>query len=174
VPWTPKFEAVQEEGLVANILTIITRDFKDALDYFYPIEAALAETDPRYLRDFQERELGQIVGNAFPSLSIGPNRGTSADGPNDECLRQDHSIDIHIGVVDDSPQTVTTRIMRYRGTLDMVLRSAPISDYFVNMSVEVFGFVLDEIDYFYGPIGQRQSANFRGAVLQIPIKINER
>lgn len=173
MPWTPEFQAVQEEGLVANILTIITRDFKEALDYFYPIEAELSETDPRFLRDFQERELGQIVGNNFPSLSIGPHRGTSGD-PNGECLRQNHLIDIHIGVLDDSPQTVTQRIMRYRATMDMVLRSAPISDYFVNMSVEVFAFVLDEIDYFYGPIGGKRPANFRGALLQVPIKINER
>lgn len=174
MPWTPKFEASQEEPLVANVITIITRDFKDALDYFFPIEAALPVTDPRHLLDFQEREWGQIVGNNYPALAVGPNRGTSADGPNDECLRESALIDIHIGVTDDSPQTVTKRIMRYRVVVDMVLRSAPISDYFVNMSVDAFAFVLDEIDYFYGPIGQKQTANFRGALLQVPIKINER
>lgn len=172
--WTPAYEASQEEGLVDNVLFIFTRDFKLALDQRYPIEAALATDDPRYLRDFQERALGQILGNDFPSLAIGPNRGTSGDGPNGECLRENVLIDIHIGVVDDSPITVTQRIMRYRATADMVLRSAPIADYFRNMSVEVFAFVLDEIDYHYGPIGGKQPANFRGALLQVPIKINER
>lgn len=174
MPWTPAFEASQEEALVDNVLTIITRDFKEALDYRYPIEAALATDDPRYLSDFSERGLGQILGNDFPSLAIGPNRGTAGDGPNGECLRENVLIDIHIGVTDDSPSTVTRRIMRYRATMDIVLRSAPMSDYFVNMSIDAFAFVLDEIDYFYGPIGGTRPANFRGALLQVPIKINER
>lgn len=174
MPWTPLFEASQEEALVDNVMSIITRDFKAAIDQRYPIEAAYSADDPRYLRDFQERCLGQIEGNDYPSLAVGPNRGTAGDGPNGECLRESVLIDIHIGVTDDSPATVTKRIMRYRATMDMVLRSAPISDYFVNMSVDAFAFVLDEIDYFYGPIGQRQTANFRGALLQVPIKINER
>jgi hypothetical protein len=134
----------------------------------------LSATDPRHLPDFRERGLGQILGNEFPSLAIGPNRGTSGDGPNGECLRENVLIDIHIGVVDDSPGTVTRRITRYRATADMVLRSANISDYFRNMSIDAFAFVLDEINYEYGPIGQKQSANFRGALLQVPIRINER
>lgn len=172
--WAPAFKASQEEALVDNVKTIITRDYKLALDYRYPIEAALPATDARHLLDFQERELGQIVGNNFPSLAIGPNRGTAGDGPNGECLRENVLIDIHIGVLDDSPSTVTQRIMRYRATMDIVLRSAPISDYFVNMSVEAFAFVLDEIDYMYGPIGGKRPANFRGVLMQVPIKINER
>lgn len=172
--WAPAYEASQEEALVANVLTIITRDFKAALDHRYPIEAALGTDDPRYLPDFRERGLGQILGNDFPSLAIGPNRGTAGDGPNGECLRESVLIDIHIGVTDDSPSTVTERIMRYRATMDIVLRSAPIADYLVNMSTESFAFVLDEIDYFYGPIGGTRPANFRGALLQVQIKINER
>jgi hypothetical protein len=173
MPWTPEFEASQEEALVDNVMTIITRDFKLALDQRYPIEAALPTTDPRYLHDFQERELGQIVGNNFPSLSVGPRSGTAGDGPNGECLRESVLIDVYIEVIDDSPQTVTRRIMKYRATMDIVLRSAPISDYFVNMSVDAFAFVLDEIHYYYGPIG-KETAIFRGALLQVPIKINER
>lgn len=174
MPWTPAFEASQEESLVDNVLAIITRDFKAALDYRYPIEAALASDNPRHLPDFRERGLGQVLGNEFPSLAVGPNRGVAGDGPNGECLRENVLIDIHIGVIDDSHQNVTRRIMRYRATMDIVLRSAPISDYFRNMSVGAFGFVLDEIDYFYGPIGQKQSVIFRSALLQVPIKINER
>lgn len=174
MPWTPAFEASQEEALVDNVLTIIERDFKDALDYFYPIEAVLPSTDPRFLHDFRERTLGQIVKNEFPCLALGPSQGTSADGPNGECLRESPIIELYIGVVDDSPANVTRRIMRYRVTLDAVLRAAPISDYFRNMSIEVFGFVLDEINYTYGPIGTEKPSIFRGARLEVPIKINER
>lgn len=174
MPWTPLFEASQEEALVDNVMTIITRDFKLALDQRYPIEAVLPATDPRHLRDFQERGLGQILGNDFPSLAVGPNRGTSNDGPNGECLRENILIDIHIGVLDDSPTTVTQRIMRYRATMDSVIRSAPITDYLRNMSTESFAFVQSEINYFYRTIEEKQSGIFRAALLRVVIDINER
>lgn len=173
MPWTPKFQAVQEEALVANVLTIVTRDFKDALDYFYPIEAALPTDDPRHLRDFQERTLGQIVKNDFPCLAIGPNSNASSPDADQGRLIESVRIDNYIGVVDDSPATVTERIMRYVGTYDAVLRSARKADYFVNMSVQTFGFVL-ELEHVYGPIGTDRTAHFRGAQIQVTITVNER
>lgn len=173
MPWTPKFQAVQEEALVANILTIVTRDFKHALDYFYPIEAALPASDPRYLSDFQERTLGQIVKNDFPCLAIGPNRNASTPSDDEGRLIEAVRIDNYIGVVDDSPATVTERIMRYVGTYDAVLRSARKADYFVNMSVQRFGLVL-ELEHVYGPIGTDKIAHFRGAQIQATITVNER
>lgn len=173
MPWTPKFHAVQEEALVENILTIVTRDFKDALDYFYPIEAELAQSDPRYLHDFQERTLGQIVKNEFPCLAVAPNRNASTCAADEGRLIEAVRIDNYIGVVDDSPATVTQRIMRYVGTFDAVLRSARKADYFVNMSVQTFGFVL-EMEHIYGPIGTDKMALFRGARIEVTITVNER
>lgn len=171
--WIPKFQAVQEEALVANVLTIITRDFKNALDYFYPIEAALDPSDPRYLHDFRERTLGQIVKNEFPCLAIGPNRNASSPAADQGRLIEAVQIDTYIGVVDDSPANVTQRIMRYVGTVDAVLRSARKADYFVNMSVQTFGLVL-EMEHVYGPIGGSTPALFRGARVEVNITVNER
>ena len=171
--WTPKFQAVQEEALVDNILTIITRDFKSALDVYYTIEAALPASDPRHLRDFQERALGQIFGNVYPSCAIGPVRNASTEADAGDRLIEVHRIDIYVGVTDDSAANVTTRIMRYMGTLDAVLRSARKVDYFRNMSVQVFGLVL-EMEHVYGPIGTEQSQFFRGARMELTITVNER
>lgn len=171
--WTPKFQAVQEEALVDNILTIVERDFKDALDVYYTIEAALPETDSRFLRDFQERTLGQIAKNVFPCLAIGPVRNASTEADAGDRLIEAHRIDVYVGVTDDSAANVTTRIMRYMGTLDAVLRSAPKRDYFRNMSVQVFGLVL-EMEHIYGPLGVEKSIFFRGAVMQLTITVNER
>lgn len=171
MPWTPKFEAIQEEALVDNVLTIVREDFKAALDYFYPIEAALPDTNPRYLRDFQEHALGQIVQNVFPCFAISPNRNASTPSDAADRLIEGVRIDTYVGVTDDSPATVTTRIMRYIGTLDAVLRSARKSRYFVNMATP-FGFVL-EMEHVYGPIGTRESSLFRGAQLQLTITVNE-
>lgn len=173
MPWVPKFQAVQEEALVANVLTIVTRDFKEALDYFYPIEKELDPGDPRYLHDFRERTLGQIVKNNFPCLAIGPNRNASTSAADEARLIESVRIDAYLGVVDDSPANVTQRIMRYVGTFDAVLRSARKADYFVNMSVQTFGFVL-EMEHVYGPIGTDKVALFRGAQVQVAITVNER
>lgn len=171
--WNPKYQAVQEEALVDNIVTVIQRDFKNALDTYYTIEAALPETDPRFLRDFQEHALGQILKNVFPCMAIAPVRNASTEADAADRLIEVHRIDIYVGVTDDSPATVTTRIMRYMGTLDAVLRSARKSDYFRNMSVQVFGLVL-EMEHVYGPIGTETSQFFRGARMELTITVNER
>lgn len=169
--WAPKFFAIQEEALVDNVLTIVTEDFKNALDVLYPIQAALPETDPQFLRDFQQRALGQIVKEVFPCFAIGPNRNASTPSAAMDRLAEAVRLDLYVGVTDDSPATVTTRIMRYVGTLDAVLRSALKARYFVNMSTP-FGFVL-EMEHVYGPIGSNDSSLFRGAQLQVEITVNE-
>lgn len=173
--WVPQYYAVQEEALVDNVLTIIERDFKQALDVFYPIEAVLPANDPRFLADFKERAVGQILRNEFPCLAIGPNRNASTEDAGQSHLIEAVRLDIYVGVIDDSPATVTTRIMRYMGTLDAVLRTAAVkrkSDFFANMSVMVFGLTL-EMEHIYGPIGSEKPTLFRGAVLQLTIQIRE-
>lgn len=173
--WVPAYNAVQEEGLVDNVLTIVTRDFKEALDVYYPIEAAFSDTDPRYLRDFQERSLGQIQRMVFPSLAIGPVRNASTEDADQAMLREAIRFDSWIGVTDDSAENVTRRIMRYVGTYDAVLRTSAKknkTDWFRNMSVVVFGLVL-ELEHIYGPIGTEDSVYFRSAKIEGTILINE-
>lgn len=174
--WEPYYNAVQEEGVIDNVKTIVKRDFKDALDVFYPIEAALLETDSRFLRDFQERSLGQVSGSVFPSLALAPNRNASTESENQDRLNEAILFDSWIGVTDDSAEHVTRRIMRYAGTYNAVLRTAAAknkADFFRNMSTEVWGVNL-ELEHIYGPIGQKQSQFFRSVVIQGTLKIFER
>lgn len=176
MPWEPYYNAVQEEGVIDNVLTIVTRDFKDALDTLYPIEAALPETDSRYLRDFQERTLGQISGSVFPSLAVGPNRNASTESESQDRLNEAILFDNWIGVTDDTAENVTRRIMRYAGTYNAVLRTAAVKnipDFFRNMSTEVWGLNL-ELEHVYGPLGQRESLHFRSVRIQGTLKIFER
>lgn len=174
--WEPWYQAVQEEAVVDNVRTIVARDFKQALDYFYTIEAALPTTDPRHLLDFQERTLGQVSGTVFPSLAIGPNRNASTEDDNQSRLNEAILFDSWIGVTDDTAENVTKRIMRYAGTYNAVLRTAAaknMSDFFRNMSTEVWGVNL-ELEHIYGPIGKRESVHFRSVVIQGTLKIFER
>lgn len=170
--WTPKYYAVQEEGVIDNALVIIARDFKEALDVFYPTEALLTAEDPQYLEDFQVLSLGQIERTVFPCLAIGPNRNPSTESDAADRLRSAVRFDIYVGVTADSAANVTRKIMRYIGTLDAVLRSARKSDWKRNMSFNSFGFVL-EMEHVYGPVRDRESIYFRDALMQVTLSFNE-
>lgn len=174
--WVPAYNAVQEEALIDNVLAIVKRDFKEALDVFYPIEAALTDSDSRYLRDFQEHSVGQIDGIVFPALAVGPNRNASTEDADQAMLREGIRFDSWIGVTDDSNANVTRRVMRYAGTYNAVLRTSAKknkSDWFRNMSTTVFGLVL-ELEHIYGPIGSEDSTYFRSVKIEGTILINER
>lgn len=173
--WVPAYNAVQEEGLIDNVLTIVEEDFKQALDVFYPIEAALTDDDPLFLRDFQERKMGQIQRLVFPSFALSPVRNASTEDADQAMLREAIRLDGWVGVTDDSTDHVTRRLTRYIGTLNIVLRTAAKknkSRFFRNMSTVVFGLVL-ELEHVYGPIGQRESIFFQSALIQMTILINE-
>jgi hypothetical protein len=172
VVWTPKYYAVQEEGVIDNALTIIQRDFKQALDVFYPTEAALSPDDPQYLEDFQERELGQIQKLVFPCLAIGPNRNPLTASDADDRLEEDVKFEIYIGVTADSAANVTRKIMKYTGTVDAVLRSAPKSDWKRNMSTIMFGIVL-ELEHVYGSIREGKSMFYRDSLMVARLSFNE-
>jgi hypothetical protein len=173
VTWSTNIVAVQEEGIIDNALFITKRDFKEALDVLYPIEAALSPDDPQYLEDFQEHSLGQIFRLQFPCFAIGPNRTASALADAGDRLKEAVRFDIYMGVIADSADNVTRKIMRYVGTEDLVLRAAQKSDWKRNMSVQTFGIVL-EMEHVYGPIRGEASTYFRDALLQVTLTLNER
>lgn len=170
--WAPRYFAVQEEGVIDNALFVIKRDFKEALDVFYPTEAGLSSDDPQYLEDFQEHSLGQIQKIVFPCLAIGPNRNAATESDARDRLKQAVRFDIYAGVTGDSGANVTTKIMRYMGTLDAVLRSARKSDWKRNMSTIIFGIVL-EAEHVYGSIREEKSVYFRDALMQVTLSFSE-
>lgn len=176
MPVAPKYFAVQEEGVIDNILYIVERDFKELLDIFNPIEAVLPVTDSRHLLDFQERTLGQFAGLAFPALEISPNSSASIQADGADRLEEAVRFSARIGVTDDGTQTVTRRAMKYAVAFEAVLRTAATknkSDFFRNMSNQMFGLVLDEVEKFYGPVGTRESIYYRSVRIDAAIRFNE-
>lgn len=165
MPWTPTNEAVSEEALVDNILALVTRDFKDALDYFYPTEG---------LPDFAERALGQVLGNEAPMLGIGPVRNASTLSDDSAYLKEALRVDLAVGVIDDGPDTVTRRIMRYMRVLEAVLRRGNKNDFFSSINTaRTFGFSLDCEHVYRQDIRTNTSIYFRDATLQLTVLINE-
>lgn len=176
--FTPVFWAAQEEPLIENVLFIVERDFKEALDAFHPIEAALDPEDPRFLPDFRERALGQIFGNEYPCIAIGPLRNSSNYSDGGDRLIEGIELEAYIGVTDDSANSVTRRITKYVGAFNAVMYKAALKnkrDFFRNMSSQVFGLVV-ELEHIYESVRTNtdRSIYFRSAGIAISIKISER
>lgn len=160
--WTPTLNSARDEDLIANLLAIIVRDFKLALDVLYVGQD---------LPDFRERALGQIERLEFPCMAIGPRSNASSPSEGGGYLSQGFRVDIYIGVTADSTKNVTTKIMRYMTTMGEVLRAATKGDVFAGMAAQTFEYVL-ETEWEYGPIGNKESSIFRGAQLQATITVN--
>jgi len=170
--WTPHITAFTsnngsypffEEQIIANTKALIVRDMKAALDYFYP---ALD------LPDFKEHALGQVIGNEFPFLAIGPRENLVEETDDSACLIEAARLSLYVGVTGTSPEDVTIKIMRYGRTLDAVIRTAR-QDFFNGMS-NPFGLSLGISHIYPGFIGSRENEYFRSATLEVTVNIRER
>jgi hypothetical protein len=162
--FTPRFSARFEGPVIDNILTIIERDMKGALDYFY-----LADDLP----DFAERAIAEQTSMVYPLLVITP-VSNQVDWQEDR-LFEPMRFDIFMGVIDSNANLVTRKIMKYVRALDAVLRSAAKSDYFAGFIESTpFGMVI-ELTHEYGVQGRSETGQyFRPALLGLTVNINER
>lgn len=169
--WTPKFLAVSEEALTDNILALIVRDYKLALDWFYWTGPdRLIENLP----DFEERDLGQVLGNAAPMIGIAPVKNASTSSDDAAYLKEALRVDLAIGVTDDGPQTVTRRIMRYMRVMEAVLRAGNKDDFFGTVNAtKTFGFSIDCEHVYRQDIRTNTSIYYRDATLQLTVEIKE-
>lgn len=162
--WTQAFNSVRDEELVVNLLAVIARDFKLALDVLYTGES---------LSDFKETSLGRVRKLEFPCLAIGPKSNASSPSEDGGYLTQGFRVEIFVGVTDDSDEHVTNRVMKYMTTMGEVLRVASKNDMFLGMEAETFGYVF-ESEWEYGPIGESASSLFRSALMTVTITVNAR
>jgi len=166
---TPKYSACFEGPIIANVLAIVIRDMKLALDYFYQAEA---------LPDFVERSLGTEKGLEFPILVLGPRANPIETTDDDSNLIQSIVIELKVGVTADSSDAALTKIMKYVRALDAVLRTATKADYCANMtngSNVPFGFAVD-VTHTYGPLGanDNRTTYFKPASLELTLHFRER
>lgn len=164
--WTPKpsFSGVMEDVVVPSVKAIIERDYKDALDYYYPNDG---------LDDFAERTLGQVRRKEFPLVAVGP-VGNPADESEDSArFTQPLRIALYLGVVADDNDAVTILIMKYVKVMHAILHKATIADYFGADSNRVFGFSLN-IEHLYGPILSNNTRLFRSATMILTLNFESR
>jgi hypothetical protein len=168
VSFTPKYSAVFELPIIDNVLAIIARDMKDALDYFYVSDN---------LPDFVERSIGTEHGFEYPILVIGPRSNLVETVADSSHLVEPIKIDIKIGVVDESSDGAYRKIMKYVRALDAVLRTATLADYcagMINGTNRPFGFSVD-VTHTYGPLGanEERTTYFKPANLELSVNLRE-
>lgn len=167
MPWTPKpgFSGVMEDVVVPNVFVIIERDFKDALDYYFPDDN---------LPDFAERTLGKVRRKEFPCVGVGP-LGNAADEAEDSARHtQPLRISLYLMVIGPDDETVTTNIMRYVKTMHGVLHKATTEDYFGVHRERVIGVAVIDIEHFYSPLLTNETQLGRGASMLLTLKFDSR
>lgn len=166
--WTPKYSAHFELPIIDNVLAIIVRDMKLALDYFYPSDS---------LPDFVERSIGTERGLEFPILVIGPRSNLIETVDDAAALVEPIVIEIKVGVIAESPDAAYRKIMQYVRALDSVLRTATKNDYCANMANGnnvPFHFYVN-VTHEYGPLGanDQRTTYFKPANLTLSVHFRE-
>lgn len=161
----PKYEEIFETVAPDNVLAIVLRDMKLALDYFY-----LSSSYP----DFAQRTLGQFVSLAFPALAVDYSAQQNPVSDAEDHLESQLNLDLFIAVTDASAATVTRKLGRYVRALKAVLRAASNADW-ISGTTKVTA-VSVEVESDYGLIGKNPDDNLfmRPAHLALTIRYTER
>lgn len=169
-----------EGPIVGNCKTVLARDFKEALDYYY-LDSPTYLT--RYgtanavgptgedLSDFQELVLGPALRNAFPCCGIEPRTNTA-----NEAEDRSHQIEVcrvrlYMAVTHDGPDAVTERLFKYVRVAHLVLQHAR-ADFFNGMS-NPFGVILD-FEHAYDVVRGDETSISRAAAIEVTVSLRER
>lgn len=155
--------AMFEGPVVQNCLTILTRDFKEALDYYYSGENLL---------DFQERTLGPPLRNVYPCIGVEPSRNAITEADDRSHLLEVVRVQINLAVTADGPSKVTELIMKYVRVTHLVLQNAR-HELVIGMS-SPFGAVLLDFDHLFDWTREKNSIITRAAALMLSIGVRER
>jgi hypothetical protein len=153
-----------EDVVVPRILALIERDYKQALDYYFPAD----DYD-----DFRERTLGKVRRKEFPLVAIGPTANLVDESEDSARHTQPLRIALHLMVTGPDDEAVTILIMRYVKVMHGVLHKASIADYFGDDANRVFGVVVD-VEHFYGPVLTSETQIGRAASMVLTLNFDSR
>lgn len=165
MPYAPRLQEIPDSLFIDNILAVVKRDFKLALDYFYAADA---------LPDFAERMVGRFFRQTYPSFAIeagtnGPQQ--SADG---SYVEAGLKIFLFLAVSDTDPPTVERKAMKYTRALTSILRNASVADLTTGVTANVQFGLTWEVSYDYGLIGKSPSGYDKPVSFEMLLKFYER
>lgn len=152
--YVPKYKEIAESLIIDNVLAIIKRDLKPALDTMYPTEAALASTSPAFLPDLQNRTFGSFLRLGFPALVADLVDGEEEESGGGSHVDEELRIEILLVVTDPDGANVTRRLAKYVRALRSILKTAARADYLTGIDQNyIMGFTL-KLSRKYLPIGK--------------------
>jgi len=163
VPFVSRFQESAEAEIIDSILTVVHRDFKDALDYFY-----VADNLPA----FAVMTLGDISVFNYPLLVVGPERMTSVEADSGEYLNQDLKVGAGVVVQDSSVALVKRKAMKYVRAFKAVLRTATTADLFPATNL-MFDHIID-IDHQYLRHGTKETLYTQPVEFEITFRFGEK
>lgn len=163
--FNPRYDELFESVVLDNILAIAERDYKAALDLFYP-----ADDFP----DIEQRTLGNFIRIALPALAAEPNSGTDNESDDGSHLGPQVKVTLYLAVEDADPTETLRKLIKYVRVLRSVLKTAKDADYTVN-APKVFGLVR-ELSWQYGQIAKDANRGLwmQPATFELVLKYNER
>lgn len=164
--WTPRpgFSGIMEDVVVPRVLALIERDYKEALDYYFPAE----DYD-----DFRERTLGKVRRKEFPLVAVGPTSNPVVESEDSARHTQPLRVALYLMVTGPNDESVTTLVMRYVKVVHGVLHAASIEDYFGDDANRVFGVVRD-VEHFYSPVIDKETTFARAASMMLTLNFDSR
>jgi hypothetical protein len=163
--FAPRFQEASDSLIVDNYLTIIQRDAKPALDYYY-----LADNLP----DFALRTLGQFVRGPWPTIAVAPRRNTSLETGDGNWIDETLRVAGVMAVVDTDPAEVTRLAMKYMRAVKSITRSASVADWSAGFPANTLFSVVPDITYEYGEIGKNGEGFEKIVTIDLTLKFNER
>ena len=163
VPNPREPSGVFEGQIIENALTILTRDFQEALDHYYPSQN---------LPDFAELEIGPALRNVFPCGAIEPRTNRTEGAEDNSHILEICRFRVYVAVTGDGPKATTRKLFKYVRVVHLVLQNAK-QDFFSGMS-NAFGLVLIDFEHAYDVTREKDSIISRAAGIEVSIGIRER
>lgn len=165
MPYLPKIKTLSDRLLIDNVLALVKRDAKGALDYFFAASA---------YPDFVERTVGRFFKQNYPSFAIDPEVKKPEQSADGSWMAGEFKVGLYLAVADADPPTVTRKAMDYAAALENLLVNASVADYTAGFPANsVFALTWD-VSYEYGLIGKNATGWEKPVSFELLLKFNER
>lgn len=160
----PRFEEKGESEIIDNLLAVVHRDMKLALDYFYAADL---------LPDFAVMTQEEDTLFTYPLLILGLERMESPEHVSGEYLVQDLVVGAGLVVKDSSIKAVKIKAPKYVRAFKAVVRAAEHTDLFPSNDADFLDHVVD-INHRYFRHGKKGEEFTQPVEIELRFRFGEK
>lgn len=160
----PRFEEKGESEIIDNLLAVVHRDFKLALDYFFAADL---------LPDFAVMTQEEDTLFTYPLLILGLERMESPEHVSGEYLVQDLVVGVGLVVKDSSIKAVKIKAPKYVRAFKAVVRAAEHTDLFPGNDADFLDHVVD-INHRYFRHGKKGEEFTQPVEIELRFRFGEK